>query len=194
MNLTYLEETSSGAREISVTSRLLSERKIFLCGEITAEAAVDFTQSMMYLTRTNEPISLYINSPGGEVNAGLAIYDIIQGCKNELRTCCVGQAFSMAAVILAGGQKGRRFILPHSKVMIHEAMPGSGICGTAGTLHNLASMLTDTQKQLNEILSRHTGRSIEEIAADVSYDNFMSAEDAVRLGFCDKTVNDIWEV
>lgn len=193
MNNSYLEETSNGINEFAVRSRLLTERKIFICGQITPETAVNFIQSMMYLIRSSEPISIYINSVGGDVNAGLAIYDIIQGCKNELRAYCIGQAFSMAAVILAGCQKWRRFILPHSQVMVHEAMLGGEFGGTAVSVRNLAERLNDTQKQLNDILSRHTGRSLEDIIRDVSFDNFLSAERAVALGFCDKVINNIWE-
>lgn len=188
MNNFYLEETSNGMREIAVASKLFTERKIFLVGTITSETAVNFTQAMMHLTQSSEPISIYISSPGGDVNSGLVIYDLIQGCKNELRTYCIGQAFSMAAVILAGGQKGRRFILPHSQVMIHEAMLGGEYGGTAVSVRNLAERLNDTQEQLNDILSRHTGRSLKDIIRDSSFDNFMSAEKAVELGFCDKII------
>lgn len=193
MNNSYLEETSNGIREIVVESKLLAERKIFLCGQITSETTVNFVQAMLYLVQSVEPISLYINSAGGDVNAGLAIYDIIQGCKSELRAYCIGQAFSMAAIILAGCQKGRRFILPHSQVMVHEAMLGGEFDGTAVSVRNLAERLSDTQKQLNDILSRHTGRSLEDIIRDVSFDNFLSAERAVELGFCDKIIDNIWE-
>lgn len=180
MNNSYLEETSGGVHEFALQSRLLSERRIFISGQITSDTAVNFAQAMMYLAQSTEPISIYINSPGGDVNAGLAVYDLIQGCKNELRTYCIGQAYSMAAVILAGSQKGRRFILPHSQVMIHEAMLGGEFGGTAVSVRNLAERLGGIQKQLNDILSRHTGRSLEDIIRDVSFDNFMSAEKAVK--------------
>ena len=193
MNNLYLEETSNGLQELALTSKLFTERKIFLCGQITSETAVSFVQTMMYLTHSSEPINLYINSFGGEVNAGLVIYDTIQGCKNELRTYCIGQAFSMAAVILAGCQKGRRFILPHSQVMVHEAMLGGEFGGTAVSVRNLAERLNDTQKQLNDILSRHTGRTLNDIIRDASFDHFLNAENAVDLGFCDKIINNIWE-
>lgn len=194
MNNFYLEETSNGIRELAVTSKLLSERKLFLDGEITPETASEFTRAMMYLTRSSEPIDIYINSPGGNVNSGLVIYDLIQGCKNEVRTYCVGMAFSMAAVILAGGQKGRRFILLHSQVMFHEAMLGGEFGGTAVSMRNLAERLSDTQAQLNDILSRHTGRTLEEIIRDFSFDNFLSAERAIELGFCDRIIDNIGEV
>ena len=193
MNNTYLEETTSGIREIALESRLLTDRKIFLCGQITAETSINFAQTMMHLAHSSEPIDLYINSVGGEVNAGLVIYDIIQGCKNELRTYCIGQAFSMAAVILAGCQKGRRFILPHSQVMVHEAMLGGEIGGTAVSVRNLAERLNDTQKQLNDILSRHTDRTLKEIIFDISSDNIFNAAKAVELGFCDKIIDNILE-
>lgn len=192
MNNSYLEETSGGIHEFALQSRLLSERRIFISGQITSDTAVNFAQAMIYLAQSNEPISIYINSPGGDVNAGLAVYDLIQGCKNELRTYCIGQAYSMAAVILAGCQKGRRFILPHSQV-IHEAMLGGEFGGTAVSVRNLAEHLGGIQKQLNDILSRHTGRPLEDIIRNVSFDNFMSAEKAVELSFCDKIADNIWE-
>lgn len=194
MNNFYLEETSNGIRELAVTSKLLSERKLFLDGDITPDTASEFTRAMMYLTRSSEPIDIYINSHGGNVNSGLVIYDLIQGCKNEVRTYCVGMAFSMAAVILAGGQKGRRFILLHSQVMFHEAMLGGEFGGTAVSMRNLAERLSDTQAQLNDILSRHTGRTLEEIIRDFSFDNFLSAERAIELGFCDRIIDNIGEV
>ncbi len=193
MTQTYLEVTSSGTSVLPLESKLLAERKLFLCGNITSEMACDFTQAMLFLMKTNEPIDLFINSGGGDVNAGLVIYDLIRSCRNEIRTYCIGKAFSMAAVILAGCQRGRRYILPHSQVMIHEAMLGGDVGGTALSIRNIAERLSETQKQLNDILSRHTGRSLDEIANDISFDNFMNAETAVRLGFCDKIVNNITE-
>lgn len=194
MNNTYLEETSSGTQTLSLDSKLFSERKLFLEGEITPQTVSDFTRAMLYLTQSDEPINIYINSPGGNVNSGLAIYDIIQGCKNEINICCVGMAFSMAAVILAGGQPGRRFILPHSQVMIHEAMLGGEFGGTAVAVRNLAERLNNTQNQLNAILSLHTGRTLEEIIRDSSFDNFMNAEKAVKLGFCDWIIRNVCDI
>lgn len=194
MNYTFLEESSAGTREISLESKLFTERRLFIDGKITAETASEFRKAFMYLTQSPELIHIYIDSPGGEVNAGLVIYDLIQGCKNEIRLYCTGMAFSMAAVILAGGQAGRRFILPHSQVMVHEAMLGGEFGGTAMTIRNIAEHLTDTQKQFNDILSKHTGRTLDEIMKDVSFDNYMSAEKAVSLGFCDKIVNNLQEV
>ncbi len=193
MTQTYLEETANGTSVLPVESKLLAERKLFLDGEITSETATDFARATFFLTQTNEPINIYINSGGGDVNAGLVIYDLIQSCPNEIRAYCLGKAFSMAAVILAGCPKGRRFILPHSQVMIHEAMLGGDVGGTALSIRNVAERLAEAQKQLNDILSRHTGRSLDEIAKYVSFDNFMDAETAVRLGFCDKIVNNIME-
>lgn len=187
----YIDETSSGTREIAVDSELLTERRLFITGPITLETALIFVQAMLHLMKSSEPIYIYISSPGGDVNAGLMMYDIIQGCKNEIYIYCLGQAFSMASVILAGGQKGRRFILPHSQVMIHEAMLGVGAGGTAGSVRNIAERLNNLQDQLNGILSKHTGRSLEDIVRDSSYDNFMSAEKAVELGFCDAIVTDL---
>lgn len=194
MSYSYLEETSEGICVIPLESRLFSERKIFLEGEITPQTASDFTRAMLHLTQSDEPINIYVNSPGGNVNSGLAIYDIIRGCKNEINICCVGMAYSMAAVILAGGQAGRRFILPHSQVMIHEAMLGVESGGTAMAVRSLAERLNNTQNQLNDILSMHTGRTLEDIIRDSSFDNFMSAEKAVKLGFCDWIIRNVCDI
>ncbi len=189
--VSYVSETAKGLQTIPVASTLLSDRKIFLDDEITPELAVSFIQAMMFLSKTNEPINIYINSPGGEVNSGLAIYDTIRGCKNEINIYCVGAASSMAAVILAAGQKGRRFILPHSKVMIHEVLLGKGVAGSATSISKLSESIMETRDIVNGILAEHTGKSIDEINEATSFDNVMNAEQAVEFGICDSITNSI---
>ena len=188
----FIEETAKGYEEVKLDSQLLSQRRIFLTGEITAEKAVDFMQMMLYLSRTNEPIHIYINSSGGNVNAGLAIYDMLQSCKNELRMYCVGQASSMAAVLLAAGQKGRRFILPHSRVMIHEVLLSGGIGGSATSISRISDSITETRDIVNGILAKHTEKTLEEISRATSFDNTMNAEQAVDFGICDEIIHSVF--
>lgn len=188
----YIEETTSGIEVISLEQRFLTQRKLFLDEPITSAVAISFTQAMMYLSETSEPVSIYINCLGGEVNAGLAIYDVIQSCRNEINMYCIGQASSMAAVILASGQKGRRFILPHSRIMIHEVLLGSGISGSATSISRISESIMETRELVNSILAKHTGKTIEEINRATSFDNFMNAEEAVDFGICDKIVNSIF--
>ncbi len=187
----YIEETASGIQVISLENKLLTRRKIFLDEAITTPTAVSFTQAMMYLTESSEPISIYINSPGGEVNAGLMIYDVIQSCQNDINMYCIGQASSMAAVILAAGQKGRRFILPHSRVMIHEVLLGGGISGSATSISRISESIMETRELVNTILAKHTAKTVKEINRATSFDNFMNAEEAVEFGICDKIVSSV---
>ena len=153
--------------------------------------AIQFAMEMEYLAQLKEPIDIYINSPGGSVNAGLVIYDIIQGLDGEIpiNIYCIGMAASMGAVLLAGGQKGRRFILPHSKCMIHEPLIQKGIGGSATSIKETADSILETKAIICEILAKHTGKTTEEIDKDISFDNFMNAEKAVEYGICDEIKN-----
>lgn len=182
----YLEETGRGIQTVSLAGALLTERKLFLDEMILPKTALSFVQAMMYLTRTPEPIDIYISSPGGEVGSGLAVYDCMQSCPNELNVYCVGMAASMAAVLLAAGQKGHRFILPHSKVMIHEVFLGQGVTGSATSISRLSDSILETRDIVNGILARHTGKTLEEINSATSFDNVMNAEEAVAFGICDR--------
>lgn len=187
----YIDETAKGIETISLENKLLTDRRLFLDEMITSETAVSFVQAMMYLSQKSEPISIYINSPGGEVNAGLLIYDVIQSCRNEINMYCIGQASSMAAVILASGQDGHRFILPHSRVMIHEVLLGGGIGGSATSISRISESILETRDIVNDILARHTGRTVQEINQATSFENSMNAHEAVKFGICDFIVNDI---
>lgn len=181
-----LEESYQGLREVSLQTKHFTNRKLFLTGEVTEQMSNDFVSELLYLTQSPEPIDIYINSPGGSVNAGLVIYDCIQACKVPINMYCIGTAASMGAVILAGGQKGRRFILPHSKVMIHEPLISGGMGGSATTIKRTAESILETKAITNGILAKHTGKTEEEIDEATSFDNFMNAEEALAFGIVDE--------
>lgn len=184
-------ESVHGTREVSLNARHLMNRTIFLNGYISPEMSNDFLSEFLYLEESDEPVTLYINSPGGEVNAGLMIYDAIQGSGLTINMICTGIAASMAAIIFAGGQKGRRFILPHSKVMIHEPLISNGVGGSATSIKSISDSILETRSILNGILSKHTGKSMEEIDKATSFDNAMNAEDAIKFGLCDSVTETI---
>lgn len=185
-------ESHNGIREISIFTRHLGKRRIFLTGEINREMANDIVAQLLYLQdESEEPIYLYINSGGGEVNAGLLIYDVLQSITIPVYTYCIGQASSMAAILLAGGQPGRRFILPHSKTMIHEPLLAGGVGGSATSIRNISDSILETRKLVNGILAKHTGKSIKEIDKATSFDNYMNAEKSVEFGICDKIVTNM---
>ena len=185
------EESCNGAREILLQTRHFTNRRLFLTGEVTEEMANSFVSQLLYLAQSEEPIDIYINSPGGSVNAGLVIYDLIQACEGKvpINMYCVGMAASMGAVILAGGQKGRRFILPHSRCMIHEPLISGGMGGSASSIKKTAESILETKSITNGILAKHTGKTVEEIDEATSFDNYMNAEAAVEFGLCDEIRN-----
>lgn len=184
-----LEESCNGIREIELQTKHFSNRKLFLTGEVTDEMAIDFVSQFAYLATENEPVDIYINSPGGSVNAGLVIYDLIQSAPFEINLYCIGMAASMGAIILCGGKKGHRFILPHSKVMIHEPLISGGVGGSATTIKKRADSILETRELTNDILSKHTGKTREEIDEATSFDNFMNAKEAIEFGLCDEIRN-----
>lgn len=184
-------ESAHGTREVSLTTRHLMNRTIFLNGSIDSDMANDFLSELLYLEESDEPVTLYIDSPGGEVNAGLMIYDAIRGSGLTINMVCTGMAASMAAIIFAGGQKGRRYILPHSKVMIHEPLISNGVGGSATSIKNISDSILETRSILNGILSKHTGKSAKEINKATSFDNTMNAEDAIKFGLCDSITETI---
>lgn len=184
-------ESTRGIREVSLRTHHLMNRKIFLSGGIDGPLAEQFLEQMMYLEEKEEPVTLIVNSPGGEVNAGLLIYDILQSATIPVDICCAGMASSMAAIILASGQKGHRFILPHSRVMIHEPLIAGGVGGSATSIRNISESILETREITNGILAKHTGKSLEEINKATAYDNYMNAEQAVAFGICDRIVTHI---
>ena len=146
---------------------------------------------IMELSESSEEIDLYINTPGGEVNSGLLIYDCIQALKDKvtINLYCIGKCFSMGAIILAGGQKGHRFILPHSEVMIHEPLISSGTGGSASSIKETADSILETKRILEEILAKHTNKSPKIISKATSFDHFMTADEAIKFGICDEIRN-----
>lgn len=179
------EESSNGTREIQLMTKHFTNRKIFLTGEVNDKMANDFVSKMLFLSQSDEPVDIIINSPGGSVNAGLVIYDLIQAAKFPINMYCTGEAASMGAVILAGGQPGRRYILPHSKVMIHEPLIRGGMGGSATSIKKTAESILETKQITNGILAKHTGKTIEEIDEATSFDNFMNSEEAIAFGIAD---------
>lgn len=185
-------ESANGTREVSLSTRHLMNRRIFLTGEINSELADAFLSQLLYLQEdSEESVTIYINSPGGEVNAGLMIYDAIQASPLKINMVCSGMAASMAAIIFAGGQKGRRFILKHSKVMIHEPLIAGGVGGSATSIKNISDSILETRKIVNDILAHHTGKKLEEIDEATAFDNYMNAEEAIKFGICDKITDTI---
>ena len=181
-----VEQTSRGERAYDIYSRLLKERIIFVVGQIEDYMANLIVAQLLFLESENpdKDINLYINSPGGVVTAGMAIYDTMQFIRCDVSTMCVGQAASMGALLLAAGTKGKRLCLPHSRVMIHQ--PLGGFQGQASDVDIHAREILKTRGQLNEILSRHTGQKVETIAHDTERDNFMDPEQALEYGLVDR--------
>ncbi len=188
-------ESADGIREISLATRHLMKRKIFLTGEIDSELANSFVSQLIFLEEEGDkPVDIIINSPGGEVNSGLLIYDSIQASKLPINLICMGQASSMAAIILAGGKSGRRLIMKHSKVMIHEPLIANGMGGSASSIKNISDSILETRDIVNGILASHTGKSLDEINEATRNDNYMNAEEAISFGICDRIVTSLNEV
>jgi ATP-dependent Clp protease, protease subunit len=190
MNLVpmVVEQTARGERAYDIYSRLLKERVIFIVGPIEDHMANLIVAQLLFLESENpdKDIALYINSPGGSVSAGLSIYDTMQFIKPDVSTMVVGQAASMGAVLLAGGAKGKRYSLPHSRVMIHQ--PLAGFQGQASDIDIHAREVLQTRERLNRILSKHTGQTIEKIQQDTDRDNFMGGEAATNYGLIDRVL------
>ncbi|MCG5511741.1 ATP-dependent Clp endopeptidase proteolytic subunit ClpP [Ectothiorhodospira shaposhnikovii] len=183
-----VEQTARGERAYDIYSRLLKERVIFVVGPVEDYMANVIVAQLLFLESENpdKDISLYINSPGGVVTAGLAIYDTMQFIKPDVSTLCIGQAASMGAVLLAGGAAGKRYCLPHSRVMIHQ--PLGGFQGQATDIDIHAREILKVRDQLNGILSKHTGQPVERIEQDTERDRFLSATDAQEYGIIDKVL------
>ena len=183
-----IEQTTRGERSYDIYSRLLKERIIFLGEEVTDVTASLIVSQLLFLESEDpeKDISLYINSPGGSVTAGMAIYDTMQYVKCDVSTMCMGMAASMGAFLLAGGTKGKRFALPNAEIMIHQ--PSGGAQGQATEIEIAAEHILKTKKRLNTILSENTGQPYETIAKDTDRDNWLSAQEAVAYGLIDKVV------
>ena len=184
-----VEQSSRGERAHDIYSRILKERVIFLVGQVEDHMANLIVAQMLFLESENpdKDIHLYINSPGGSVTAGMSIYDTMQFIKPDVSTMCIGQAASMGALLLTGGEKGKRFALPHSRMMIHQ--PSGGAQGQASDIHIQAQEILNVRSRLNEIMAQHTGQEIDVIAKDNDRDNFMNANEAVNYGLIDSVLD-----
>ena len=183
-----IEQSGRGERAYDIYSRLLKERVVFLVGPVTESTANVIVAQLLFLESDNpdKDISFYINSPGGSVSAGLAIYDTMQFVKPDVSTLCVGQAASMGALLLTAGAKDKRFCLPNSRVMIHQPM--GGFQGQASDIEIHAKEILFLKGKLNEIMAKHTGQKIETVEKDTDRDNFLSADQAVQYGLVDKVL------
>ncbi|MFQ5935740.1 MAG: ATP-dependent Clp endopeptidase proteolytic subunit ClpP [Acidiferrobacterales bacterium] len=183
-----IETTGRGERAYDIYSRMLKERVVFLVGPVDDHTANLVVAQLLFLESENpdKDIHLYINSPGGVVNSGLAIYDTVQFVKPDVSTVCIGQAASMGAVILAGGTKGKRYSLPHARMMLHQ--PLGGFQGQASDIDIHAREILRVRERLNKILVKHTGQSIKRIQQDTDRDYFMDAEEAVEFGMVDEVI------
>ena len=183
-----VEQSNKGERAYDIYSRLLKERIIFLTGQINDNVASLITAQLLFLEAEDpkKEIYLYINSPGGLVTAGLGIYDTMQYVKPDISTLCIGQAASMGSFLLAAGTKGKRFSLPNSRVMVHQ--PSAGFQGQVTDIEIHANEVSSLKKRLNEIYSKHTGKSVEEVKSALERDNFMTAEVAKDFGLIDEVV------
>lgn len=190
--MNILKKTSGGINCLPLESVLLAQRKVFLTdpGGIDFSSANRIVQQLLFLESedSERPVDLIISSPGGEVLAGLMIYDQLKGMTTPVNLYCTGLAASMAAIILAGGEKGRRLVLPHSKIMIHQPLIAGGIGGNASSIQRTAELIMETKAITSELLARDTGHSVEEVEAAIAFDNHMSAKEAVEWGICDKIV------
>lgn len=182
-------KTAGGIYLIPIQTAHLSHRRVFIQGQITAESACEFADQVMLLCDdSHEPIDVFVDSPGGEVKAGLMMYDIIQTSPAPIRMYCRGMAYSMAALLFASGNHGR-YLLPNSELMLHEPLLGSGVRGSASSIKSVADGILAVREKLNAILAKHTGKTLEEVAEATGYDHYFSAEESVEFGLADAIVD-----
>lgn len=188
-------KSSNGVTTVPANSYFLSKRKLFIEGEITPDSALEFFKGMLLLNQeeTDHYIDVYINSNGGELNAGMLVIQLIKNSKAPVRLWCVGKAYSMASLILSSGVKGNRFIFPSSEVMIHEPILTGSVSGSSSSIRSISDSLMETRSNINRMLAENTGRTIEEINAATSYDHFFTPEEAIDFGICD-AVGNVFEV
>lgn len=182
-------KSSNGITLVPIESRLMANRKIFIEGEIDTNSACEFTRKVMLLNyeAAQKPIDVLINTPGGEINSGLLIYDVIQSSCAPIRMFCIGKAYSMGAVLFACGNHGR-YMLPHAELMIHEPLLGNRVGGSSSSIKSISDSLLETKEKINQILTKHTGKSKKEIEQATSYDHFFSPEESISFGLCDKII------
>jgi ATP-dependent Clp protease protease subunit len=189
-----VEQTARGERAYDIYSRLLKERLVFIVGPVEDHMANLIVAQLLYLESENpdKDIQLYINSPGGAVTAGLSIYDTMQFVNCDVSTICIGQAASMGALLLGGGTNGKRYALPHSRIMVHQ--PSAGFSGQATDIDIHAKEVLELKRRLNAIMARHTGQTEQQIEKDLERDNFMSGEQAVKYGLIDTVLEQRTEI
>ena len=186
-----VEQTSKGERSYDIYSRLLKDRIIFVTGEIEDHMANLIVAQLLFLESEDpdKDIHLYINSPGGSVTAGMAIYDTMKYIKCDVSTVCIGMAASMGAFLLAGGAKGKRFALPNAEIMIHQPSLGNPVSGNSTCIESVSEKLRTEKNMLNKIISRITGKTLKQIEKATSYDHYFNAEEAVEFGLCDQIID-----
>lgn len=182
-------KSSNGITLVPVESRLMASRKIFIEGEIEADTACEFVKKVLLLNSedSQKPIDVLINSPGGEINSGMLIYDVIQASKAPIRMFCIGRAYSMGAVLFACGTHGR-YILPHGELMIHEPLLGNRVGGNSSSIKSISDSLLETKKKMNQLLAKHTGKTEEEVEKATGFDHYFSPEESIEFGLCDEIV------
>lgn len=189
MSEQIMVKSSNGITLVSLNSRLMNDRKIFIEGEIGYEMACSFVKKIMLLTQddSSKPIDVFINSPGGEINSGMLIYDIIQSSKTPIRMFCIGRAYSMGALLFACGNHGR-YMLPNGELMIHEPLLGNRVGGNSSSIKSISESLLETKNKMNQLLARHTGKTEEDIEKATSYDHYFNSDESVEFGLCDGIV------
>ena len=182
-------KSSNGITLVPLDSRLMAERKVFIEGEINADKACEFVKQIILLNAEDpqQPIDVLINSPGGEINSGMLMYDVIQASKAPIRMYCIGKAYSMGAVLFACGNHGR-YMLPHGELMIHEPLLGSRVGGNSSSIKSISDSLLETKRKMNRILAKHTGKSEEEVEEAIGFDHYFSPEESIAFGLCDQIV------
>ena len=187
--MNIIEKSSNGISQVSADAKLMSNRKVFIEGEINAESACEFVKKIMILNMqdSSRSIDLLINTPGGCINSGMVYYDVIQASKAPIRTFCIGRAYSMGAVLLACGN--RRYILPHGEVMIHEPLLGNRVGGNSSSIKSLAESLLEIKRKMNQILAKHTGQTEEAVEKATGYDHYFDAEESLKFGLIDEIVD-----
>lgn len=187
MSTSTLIKTNSGITQVSLEAKFFSKRCININGEITDELAVDFTDKILELNlESNEPITVLINSPGGEINSGLLMYDAIVGSKAPVRMICRGKAYSMGAVLLACA--GKRYMLSNSELMLHQPMLGGRVSGNASSIKSISDSMLETKKKINSLLAKHTGKTEEEIDKATDFDHYFSPDEAIAFNLCDEII------
>lgn len=183
-------KSSNGITLVPVDSRLMADRKVFFEGEIDDNSACEFVKKIMYLNSedNSKPIDVLINSPGGEINSGMLMYDIIQSSEAPIRMFCMGRAHSMGAVLFASGNHGR-YMLPHGELMIHEPLLENRVGGNSSSIKSISDSLLEKKRKMNQILAKHTGRSEEEVEQATSFDHYLTPEESIQFGLCDEIVD-----